>query len=50
MNNKRASEQAEGIIWSVNVAIKKIKKQEFYLSDDGKIVCFICYEKTSKIS
>jgi len=29
---------------------KKIKKQEFYLSDENIIVCFICYEKTSKIS
>ena len=28
---------------------KKIKKQEFYLSDEGIIVCFICYVKTSKI-
>ena len=28
---------------------KKIKKQEFYLSDEGIIVCFICYVNTSKI-
>ena len=28
---------------------KKIKNQEFYLSDKGIIVCFICYIKTSKI-
>jgi len=29
MTNKRASEQAEGIIWSVNVAIKKLKNKNF---------------------
>ena len=27
---------------------KKIKKQEFSLSDEGIIVCFICYETTSE--